>query len=218
MKYICIYSKAPIAGKTKSRLASKIGPETAAELTRAMLEDLCNLALKIKNVSPQIWFAPENSPEDFESIVPPVFTFHRQSGRDLGERMSGTFAKLLKAGSQNQAIIIGSDCITHTCLSVMAAFKALESCSVVIQPAIDGGYVLVGQSCWVPELFVDVDWGSRVVYQQSISKLTRSKIKYKKLSMTFDIDRVEDLRRMKSFIEKKDCPSTFNWLKKNGFN
>ena len=215
MDYICLFSKPPIPGQTKTRLAMAIGPQAAAELACAMLRDICALILNVEAAVPQLWYPPETSPKDFHDVVPARFTFQKQCGNDLGERMCYTFAQLLSAEANNRVIIIGSDCITHTPSTLRAAFSDLDSHSVIIQPSTDGGYVLMGQSRWCPEVFKNIEWGCKHVYANSIKKMRKAGISFRKLASTFDVDYIEDLKKVRKFIKTVERPHIFAWMKRN---
>ena len=217
MNYICLFSRPPIPGQTKTRLAKSIGARAAAELARAMLQDICLVVLQVQNSIPQLWYPPHASYDDFYDAVPRQFTFRAQNGCDLGQRMSSAFAHLLKNNSNNRVLIIGADCITHTQASLCYALSQLESHCVVIQPADDGGYVLIGQSHWSPAAFNNINWGGKNVYENSINNLRSAGIVYRKLSKTFDVDSTDDLVKVMNFIETNDRPFTRSWMKTYGW-
>ena len=189
--------------------------KAAAELACAMLLDLCSIVLQIKEANPQLWYPPEYSPIDFDNIVPSQFTFYQQCGSNLGERMCQTFAQFVREDPRNRVIIIGSDCITHTPSSLQSAFLDLDSYPVIIQPSDDGGYALIGQSCWYPDIFYDIDWGHNNVYANSIKKMRHGGILHRILPYTFDVDCFDDLKKLTQFIEYFERPYTAAWMQKN---
>ena len=215
MNYICIFSKPPIPGRTKTRLAKAIGAEAAATLARAMLQDLCEVVLQVEYAVPQLWYPPHTHPRDFNNAIPTPFTFHQQCGNDLGERMFQTFSQLLREDSRNRVIIIGGDCITHTAGALYMGFSDLDRYDVIVQPADDGGYVLIGQSHCCADIFKDINWGNKDVYGKTIERLRRAEISYKQLPSTFDVDCVDDLRKIRLFIEKHKRPNTSTWIKQS---
>ena len=217
MDYICIYTKAPIPGQTKSRLARKIGTESAAKLAKAMLLDISNTIDRIDHVAAQIWYPPEHSPQDFAGLIPEKFTFHRQSGNNLGDRLSHTFSELISNHFDRRVVIVGSDCITHTVHSLKKALELLIRYPVVFQPSVDGGYVLIGQSKWNPEIFSEINWGKKEVYHQSLDHLKRLKLKYYSMPVSMDVDTVDDLRRILPWIDKEEKPHTYSWLSENNW-
>jgi rSAM/selenodomain-associated transferase 1 len=209
--YICLYAKPPIPGRTKTRLAREIGKEEAAALSCAMLLDLYHQAIHVPHAQVSLWHPPDSCPEEFAYLMPCNISFHSQHGTNLGERMSDTFATLLK-GPSDRVIIIGSDCITHDSDGLQKAFSALSKYPVVLQPAIDGGYVLVGQSRYCPQMFVNIPWGSERVMELTRKCLQQCSIPHYELPETFDIDTPEDLLRLKVFLEKHERAATRKWL------
>jgi uncharacterized protein len=215
MKYICIYSRTPVPGKTKSRLAKVIGPESAADLAGAMLSDLCGVVSTLGSLVHQIWYPPECDPTIFDRFLPCGFTLHKQKGKDLGERMCDTFGQLLQSNPGDQAVIIGSDCVTFSRTSLEAAFSALDTSDIVIQPSEDGGYVLIGQSLWCPEIFSDIPWGNESVFGRSMTRIKNAGISCRKLPLSFDVDTVTDVARIRQLVVEKDYPRTSAWLRNN---
>ena len=216
MNYLCIYSKAPIPGRTKSRLAQDMGNAFAAGLAKSMLLDLCEIAAGIDSVTTQIWHTPDSDRNEFDANIGEKLTFHKQVGRDLGARLRHTFVNLLNRGtSSNSVVIIGSDCITVNQRILRSIFLDLRTHSVAIQPSEDGGYVMIGKSSNHPEIFDDVAWGTNSVYQSTITKLKKRQIKFKAYKAGFDVDTSNDLEKLKNFITKEDQPHTYAWLLKH---
>ena len=116
-----------------------------------------------------------------------------QEGADLGERMLHALADALE--SFDRALLVGRDCpgIDHSYLA--QALDALDQAPLVLGPAADGGYVLVGArgECPPREMFSDIDWGSSRVYAQTLERLRQSGCTWRELPMKADIDRPEDL-------------------------
>ena len=125
--------------------------------------------------------------------------------------MGTTFRTLLTGSSK--VVIIGSDCISHCTQSISAALHALDSVEIVLQPARDGGYVLVGQSSDCPGMFENIDWGTSSVLAQTFEQLKRHKYSYSLLPETFDVDVEADLLRVEEFVKTNARPHTEEWLK-----
>lgn len=215
MNYICIFSKPPIPGKTKSRLAQVIGDANAANLAKSMLQDICQTMSLAKEAEVQIWHPPEYHANSFDGIISSDFSFFKQQGKDLGERMSNTFKKLLDSNMNHKVLIIGSDCITHTIENIEEVFSILNQTDVVMQPSDDGGYVLIGQSRWIPKIFNHVDWGSDKVFAQTMSQIKKHNINFKELQKSFDIDNAGDLNKLKKYIKINERPNTMQWFNLN---
>ena len=139
----------------KSRLALHLGNERAAEIYRELAETV------VADVIPR---TPENdyeinlcySPETMEQAVKEWFPQHHlffpQEGSDLGERMSNAFFHAFAAG-YTKALLIGSDCPDISRTIVSRGFMLLDTHDVILGPAHDGGYYLIGLRRPVPELF-----------------------------------------------------------------
>jgi rSAM/selenodomain-associated transferase 1 len=209
---LCLYAKPPVPGKTKSRLAADIGDEAAAALARAMLVDNCRLLSQVPGAKLQLWHPPGCTVADFADLVPDGFTFHEQQGADLGQRMAFTIQSQLN-DSGRPVIIVGSDCVTHLPEAIEAAAKALASHDVVLRPAEDGGYVLIGQSSYTPAMFDDIDWGTDTVYADSRTKLDDSGCNWTALDETFDVDLVSDLDLVREAVTLESHPAVSEWLK-----
>jgi glycosyltransferase A (GT-A) superfamily protein (DUF2064 family) len=102
----------------------------------------------------------------------------------------------------SSAVLIGSDSPPLDKEYLIAAFQKLHSgADAVIGPAEDGGYVLIGLNHFHSEIFHGIEWGSNKVYQQTKSKFILLNLDYAKLDTLWDVDRPEDLERLKSYIQ-----------------
>jgi rSAM/selenodomain-associated transferase 1 len=210
---ICLYAKPPVPGRTKSRLAADIGSRAAADLARAMLLDLTEAVRAVPNARPTIWHPPDSNPEEFMSLgLPDGIWFYPQQGDDLGQRMWKTVELLLRHHPDSGVVIIGSDCITHSVETLVDAVDALVDHDVVIQPAADGGYVLVGQRTVQPAIFDGIEWGGDTVMASTRERLRKHRINYIEMPETFDVDMVDDLERLRGFLADNDRPRTAAWL------
>ena len=115
-----------------------------------------------------------------------------QKGNSLGDRMSHAFRHVFSLGVR-KAVIVGTDCPYITKQTILKAFEKLESSEVVIGPAADGGYYLLGLRRFIPELFHDIDWSTSQVYDQTMNKVQRNGIQSVSLEMLRDIDTIHDL-------------------------
>jgi rSAM/selenodomain-associated transferase 1 len=205
---ICIFAKPPFAGKTKSRLAKTIGLTAAAELSAAMLKDIITQCLAVTNAEVYIAYPPQSMSEEFAAIHQPGINYIVQQGDNLGERMASIFQAFLKLKHADKVIIIGSDCITTSTASLNEAFEKLTEVPIVLGPARDGGYILVGQSSFTPRMFINIDWGSSKVMDQTTVLLDAASLKYYQMPLSFDIDRHEDLIALATFLKANPRPFT----------
>ena len=212
-KIICVFAKPPAPGRTKQRMAAVIGDNAAAELSAAMLKDIAEEVANVNNCRFLLFHSPDSSAKDFIGLIPGCFEFVSQQGAELGERMNNAFELLFEQYNNPHVLLIGSDCIGTSVSTLEAAFSVLKTHKVVIQPASDGGYVLVGQSTMCNEIFCGIDWGTAQVMQQTLSQLKRYNINYQLLPESFDIDEFEDLPKLHDFVSANARPATAKALR-----
>ena len=121
---------------------------------------------------------------------------YSQQGVDIGARMSFALAQALR--SFDTAVLIGCDCMDFSADYLDEAFTALEQNSdVVFGPAMDGGYVLIGQRTHNDEIFQNIEWGSARVMQQSRLRAQENNLRWQELEALHDIDEPGDLIYLK---------------------
>src|SRR5262249_38025920 len=147
-----LFARVPRPGEVKTRLAAAVGQEAACELHRAFLLDTIELMHRAsaKGVQRAVWFSePWEPDEEIESHLG-GFVRGVQQGEDLGERMRACLSELLAAGWK-RVVILGSDCPSLPQEILGMAVAALRDREVVLGPARDGGYYLVGARTVTPE-------------------------------------------------------------------
>ena len=223
-KRLIIFTRYPVPGKTKTRLIPALGEQGAADLHSRMAEYTllnllilgCDQSLEIgiyysggDRTLMQNWLDPIISSffeNDSHSRINPIF-YHAQIGEDLGNRMQGAFEDGFK-NKIEKIIIIGTDCPDLSPHLIEETFWALNSQDVVLGPARDGGYYLIGLSQSFPMLFNHIDWGSDRVLAQTKKIIEQEKLSVYDLPVLTDVDRPDDLYIWQS---KKVCPnSKFN--------
>jgi rSAM/selenodomain-associated transferase 1 len=197
---LLIFAKAPVLGRVKTRLIPALGADGAA----ALHERLCHAALAqatAARLAPvELWCHPDTRHAFFTACRAMYgVELHEQRGADLGARMHNAFDHAFE--SSRYAVTIGTDCPDLTVGDLQNAFRALEDgYDAVLGPAVDGGYVLIGLSRPVPDLFTEIDWGSDRVLAQTRARLADLDLRAKELPPRHDIDRPEDLVRMEKKI------------------
>ncbi|WP_026952695.1 TIGR04282 family arsenosugar biosynthesis glycosyltransferase [Algoriphagus mannitolivorans] len=191
---LLIFQKNPELGKVKTRLAATIGNEKALEI----YHQLVDLTLKeaIKTQFEIFIFYSDFIPEQKPSAL---MSFGLQKGDDLGERMKNAFQEVLKFGYK-KALIIGTDCPEIKAELVTEAAQILDGNDLVLGPAEDGGYYLLGMNSLQKEIFEQVAWSTESVLKQTLEKAERKGLKVSLLEMLNDIDTAEDLKKL---IDKK---------------
>lgn len=190
---ILIFQKNAELGKVKTRLAATIGDQKAFEA----YQQLVNYTHKIVSQSPaqKILFFTSSLEEDL-SKYSSHYRFELQSGDELGEKMGNSFRQLFEE-KFDRLVIIGTDCAEITAELISKAFAALKEQEVVIGPAHDGGYYLLGMRKFVPGLFKDIPWSTDQVAALTKDYLTRHGISFALLPTLSDVDIEEDWDRFK---------------------
>jgi hypothetical protein len=193
MRRLALFARWPESGRVKTRLTPAVPPALALDLYRAMLADAIAVAAAAKAGERFLYWGESPAARDgFD--VPGGFQVRDQRGRDLGERLEHAFAELL-ARPAERAVIVGADCPALEPKTVDAAFEALESHDLVLGPARDGGYYLIGLARLSPALFRGIEWGSARVLEQTIARAGNEGLRVQRLEELEDIDTAEDLLR-----------------------
>lgn len=205
---LLIFSKYPVPGKAKTRLIPALGPEGAAQLHRRMAEAAVSMARSINKENPRegsgvtVYYTGAHA-KKIRAWLGPDLQYKSQSSGDLGERMQEAFRATFAAGANN-VIGIGTDVPTLSSAILHQAQKNLENHDIVLGPAADGGYYLIGMNALHPELFADIEWGTERVYTQTVEVCTRLGLRVAKLPTLSDIDRPEDLNTLKNDLRFSD--------------
>ncbi len=193
---IIVLLKAPRLGLAKTRLAGALGDTGALDAYRILVERLIERISRLDCV--QLRFTPCDAAADIEPwLIKPGWVSRPQGTGDLGERLLSAFESSRSEGF-SRTIVIGSDCPYLHEDDLMAAARSMENHQVVLGPAADGGYWLIGLKESRPELFVDIDWGSERVLQQTLSATRRLGLKHQLLRTLSDIDSLDDWNAFKA--------------------
>ncbi len=192
--HLIIFTRYPEPGRTKTRLIPKLGAEGAANLQRQMtehtLEQVRILQQQI-SISVEIRFAG-GSLQLMRNWLGDEWIYHPQDGDDLGEKMARSLTNVFAQNCQ-KAVIIGTDCPDLDANILGHAFQSLDNSDIVIGPAEDGGYYLIGCCRLYPELFVNIAWGTADVLRQTCIQWEKLNLTPTLLPFLSDIDRPEDL-------------------------
>lgn len=184
-KALIIFTKEPVLGKVKTRLATSIGEREALKIYTLLLGQLLNI--QIQN---DVFIAVEPYTKEYEKH----FGKHKiflQEGKNIGQKMSNAFLHLFEKGYE-QVVLVGAD-IPHLDKEIIKeAFESLETYDAVLNPTKDKGYYLIGfnKKSFQKEAFL-IDF-SHDVYEQTVQALQPLHVKQGK--ELFDIDEIEDLR------------------------
>jgi rSAM/selenodomain-associated transferase 1 len=191
---LIICSRYPEAGKTKTRMIPALGAVGAAELQRQMTQHTIKIAKQLqlfRQISIEVYFAG-GSRELMSKWLGKDFNYYPQPEGDLGFKMQSAFERAFNLG-QNRVVTIGIDCPDIDLDILQQAFDSLKNRDLVLGPAIDGGYYLIGMKTLIPELFADINWGTSEVFTKTQQIADNLQLKTTYLTTLRDVDRPEDL-------------------------
>ena len=193
---LVVMAKQPKRGRVKTRIAAAVGEDRAVELYRCALRDTLELALSIAGVAHVVSYAPStrHARQYFEQVAPD-FVLIPQQGASLGERMCGLLKPLLR--NHSPVVVIGSDSPDLPAQFITRAFDMLCSApDVVIGPAQDGGYYLLGMRSMQPVLFERIAWSTAAVAEQTRTRARHAGLQITDLPPWHDLDTVTDLQAL----------------------
>ncbi|QNF35140.1 TIGR04282 family arsenosugar biosynthesis glycosyltransferase [Adhaeribacter swui] len=187
-KLLLIFVKNAVLGKVKSRLAATLGSEKALEIYQLLLQKTFEVTVALP-VTKAVYYSDYVTEDLFK---PPYYEKYIQSEGDLGERMQNAFAQAFAAGYE-QVCIIGSDCFELTESIIEQAFEKLAQNDVVIGPAVDGGYYLLGLKSMQESFFKNKNWSTDTVLEDTLNNVKTAGQTVALLPQLTDIDEEKDL-------------------------
>ncbi len=183
---LVLFTRYPEAGKAKTRLIPALGDAGAAAVHKRLAERTVSV-MRESGLPVEIRYtgASQNA---FEAWLGEDLSFVEQGGGDLGDR-------LRDAGQDTPVIFVGADCPDLRADLLVQAADALENTEVVIGPAEDGGYWLIGLAAPHDWLFSDMEWGTEAVLPETLRRLEAKHMSPVRLETLADCDRPEDLER-----------------------
>jgi rSAM/selenodomain-associated transferase 1 len=195
---VVVMAKYPSPGSVKTRLAAQLGAAAACRLYTAFVGDLAErLAIAGLPVCWAIW--PPGAP--FETLVPGQRCI-AQVGRDLGERLEAAMRACLGEAAL-PVIAVGADAPHLEPDRLSEAAEALAGqADLVLGPAADGGYYLIGLRAPCPELFRGIAWGSSTVLDATLARARAAGLRVHLLAPTFDVDDVDGLAALQALLAR----------------
>jgi uncharacterized protein len=190
-RHLILFSRYPLPGKTKTRLVPALGAARAAMIAKHLTE---YVVARVRECGCPFTIYGTGAPRDaFEQwLCAPV---QLQSSGDLGERMATAIEQTRTRGA-SRILLIGSDCPGISATILDDAFNALHQYDVVIGPAADGGYYLIGMRDTHRQLFEHMHWSHAHVLEQTIARL--GLLSHAQLPILHDIDTADDLVHLPS--------------------
>ena len=196
---LIIFIKNPVKGKVKTRLAATIGDDMALEIYKKLLKHTLDI---VEHVAvDKFLFFSDTIEESIGFVNTPVYKVI-QSGNNLGDKMSNAFERLFK-NKYKRIIIIGTDCPGITANILEEAFSKLNDKDVVIGPAVDGGYYLIGVNQEQSNLFDNIEWSTSAVLNSTIGRCKKNNLSYTLLEELSDVDEEKDLIHFEHSIKMK---------------
>ena len=190
---LIVFTRNPELGKVKTRLAKTVGNATTLKIYIFLLERTRDIAVQV-SADKAVYYSVKVRENDIWDAN--NFQKHQQVGEDLGIRMLHAFKNGFKAGYE-KVMIIGSDLYDLTAETIENAFMALENNEVVIGPAEDGGYYLLGMNSLEEKVFKNKDWGTETVRKDTLEDLKDKKVFL--LGELNDVDVFEDIEHHPAF-------------------
>jgi rSAM/selenodomain-associated transferase 1 len=204
---IGIFCKTPAAGFSKTRLSPPLRPEDCAVLSACFVRDLAATIDGVARegaVVPYAVYTPLGSEQQLRTLLPASFRLRAQCDGAFGARLLHAAADLLRAGHAG-AILVNADSPTLPASILRAAVSALRCGEdvVVLSPAFDGGYTLIGLSQPHPRLFADIPWSTSQVHRLTVDRAAEIGVPVVAVPGWYDIDDSRTLRLLEAELAGK---------------
>jgi rSAM/selenodomain-associated transferase 1 len=195
---VIVFARAPTPGRAKTRLVPRLGAWRAARLHARLTLRALSTARKANLGQVELHATPRAAGAFFLYCKRKFgLSLSEQRGSDLGERMYRALSRTLRR--HRAAILVGTDCPALRPSDLRRAARLLQgACDVVLAPAEDGGYALIGASRISRAPFEGIGWGKSGVYADTVRRLSQSGHRWRALRTLWDVDRPEDLDRLAS--------------------
>jgi len=192
---LLMFAKYPEPGKVKTRLAASVGAGLAAQLYQEFIRSTFALAQQVEVAARFVTFAPADKEQDFRKLFPESgFWFAQADSADLGVRLHRAIQHVQACGYA-KVITIGTDSPSLPAAYLSQAMAALSTHDLVLGPATDGGYYLIGVKSAPRELFTGIAWSTEKVLEQSQLRAEELGMSVHQLPRWYDVDDLAALRR-----------------------
>ncbi len=197
---VVIFAREPVLGTVKSRLSPALDDAERLNLYKRMLCHTSAVVGRIEEIDASLYSVPDKE-HPYLNALSKRFDFSQQVQikGDLGEKMTAAFEDVLE--HTDKSILIGSDCPFITRDYIESAISRLNDNAVIIGPATDGGFVMIGTTdhALMEHLFRDIEWGSSDVLETLLKNAQSSDITVELMEPLNDVDRPEDLQLLDGF-------------------
>lgn len=192
---LIIFTRNPVLGKVKTRLAKTVGDKTALDIYTFLLKKTKEITLD-SPCDKVVYYSEKIIKNDIWNCN--SFRKEVQSGEDLGAKMKNSFYDAFE-NNYRKVVLIGSDIYDLESYHINEAFKKLDTNDVVMGPALDGGYYLIGLKKMHPKIFDNKRWGSSTVRKDTLKNL--EKVDVHLLPILNDVDVIEDIEHHPAFTK-----------------
>lgn len=225
---IAVICKTPVPGQSKTRLSPPLQPEECAALSACFIRDVTRTIGQLAgrgDVTGYALYTPEGSEAALRALLPEGFVLIPQAGGDFSARLVRSFEALLQAG-HGGVIVVNADSPTLPLLILRAAVGAVRrGDNVVLGPAHDGGYTLIGLSKTHPRLFEEIPWSTSEVYRLTLDRAHEIGLPVVNVPAWYDVDDQASLRMLEDELAGRppafavtagaDAPSTRQFLREH---
>ena len=199
---LAVLAKAPVAGLAKTRLAPLLGARGAARAQRSLALNTLQVGSQAGLHSLVLWCAPDARHRFFRALaLTRGVACNDQVEGDIGRRMHAVFQRHFEQQQPVPLLLIGTDCAVLAPEHLQQAARALVAHDVVVIPAQDGGYVLIGMQNFVPAVFDNIHWSSPDVMAQTRERLRQAQATWLELPTLWDVDEPADWQRWQALVE-----------------
>lgn len=223
---LVIVCRTPAAGQSKTRLSPPLRPDECAAISACFIKDMARTIGRLAadgGVSCYALYTPQGSEAALREMLPDGFALLPQAGDDLGARLTRGFDDLLSAG-HDAAVLVGADSPTLPLPTLQAAVNAVRgNDNMVIGPAHDGGYNLIGLSKPHPRLFEDIRWSTKDVNRLTLDRAREIGLAVVNVPGWYDVDDEASLRILEDELDGRppafaasvgaDAPATRRFLR-----
>lgn len=203
---VLFFAKAPVEGRVKTRFIPELGVEGALALHKQLIELTWQRVTEHAQWVVELWMSEPGHEQWFGRLCK-ADQMYVQQGEDLGQRMHHALNDALQRAPY--VLVVGADCVSLDNNYLRDAIKSLKAgASIVLGPAEDGGYVLLGASHEVPAaIFSDITWGSDRVLEQTCARLQALGLNWQALAPRWDVDVPADLPRLSALLDAMHASS-----------
>jgi len=212
MKYLIIFAKEPQKGKVKTQLLGCLTKNNCLKLHKAFLRDTLDVARAVNCEKKIIAYEATNEPVYLKKIGKD-FSFYKQEGENLGERMHNAFELAQREGS-SKVIVIGSDSPTILPEFIEEGFNLLTDNDIVLGPAKDRGFYLIGLKKPLPDLLKNIPWSAKNVFSRMLDNAAFLGKKVTKVKEWYDVNDKESLLYLSGILKYDKNMRVARWTKK----